>query len=182
MIVRAESCVAVSSIWLAKNTIASSMIANRRPKKTGATSANSTAAEPRWLRRNRRRIFPAGAAGEDIKATSRRGRNSSRGLPETDCRSVSSDADGTTRSVRQTLTMSDDRLTSDAGYFRAAPGVFCFGAFSLREPAATPDQVRGRLSLENARKRAQLDDLAPRAAAPEAWLESEPAWSIAVLK
>ena len=26
----------------------------------------------------------------------------------------------------------------------------CFDAFSLREPVPTPDQVRGRLSLENA--------------------------------
>jgi hypothetical protein len=28
--------------------------------------------------------------------------------------------------------------------------VFCFDAFSSREPVSTPDQVRGRLSLENA--------------------------------
>jgi hypothetical protein len=28
--------------------------------------------------------------------------------------------------------------------------IFCFDAFSLREPVSTPDQVRGRLSLENA--------------------------------
>jgi hypothetical protein len=28
--------------------------------------------------------------------------------------------------------------------------VFCFEACSLREPVPTPDQVRGRLSLENA--------------------------------
>jgi hypothetical protein len=27
---------------------------------------------------------------------------------------------------------------------------FYFDAFSLREPVSTPDQVRGRLSLENA--------------------------------
>ena len=31
-------------------------------------------------------------------------------------------------------------------------------------------------------RRAQLDDLVPAAAAPEAWLDSEPAWSIAALK
>ena len=67
MITRAESCVAVSSTWLAKNTSASSMVANRRAMKIGATSANSTTAEPRRLRRNRRRILPAGAAGEDIE-------------------------------------------------------------------------------------------------------------------
>jgi hypothetical protein len=30
--------------------------------------------------------------------------------------------------------------------------IFCFDAFSSREPASTPDQVRGRLSLENALK------------------------------
>ena len=29
---------------------------------------------------------------------------------------------------------------------------FCFDAFSSREPVSTPDQVRGRLSLENALK------------------------------
>jgi hypothetical protein len=27
---------------------------------------------------------------------------------------------------------------------------FCFDAFASREPVSTPDQVRGRLSLENA--------------------------------
>jgi uncharacterized protein (DUF1697 family) len=33
---------------------------------------------------------------------------------------------------------------------------FCFDAFSLREPVSTPDQVRGRLSLENATGRCEL--------------------------
>ena len=46
MIMRAESWVTVSSTWPAKNTIAVSMIANSSAKNTGATSANSTAAEP----------------------------------------------------------------------------------------------------------------------------------------
>lgn len=45
----------VSSTWLAKNMIAVSMMANNNAKKTGATSANSTAADPRRLPRNRRR-------------------------------------------------------------------------------------------------------------------------------
>ena len=70
MIRRAESCVTVSSTWLAKNTIAVSMIANSSAKNTGATSANSTAAEPRRLRRNRRKAFlkEAGeAAGDGIE-------------------------------------------------------------------------------------------------------------------
>ena len=57
MIMRAESCVTVSSTWPAKNTMAVSMIANSSAKNTGATSANSTAAEPRRLRRKRRSVF-----------------------------------------------------------------------------------------------------------------------------
>ena len=61
MIMRAEFWVMVSRTWLAKNTMAVSMIANSNAKNTGATSANSTAAEPPRLRRNRRRTFPAGA-------------------------------------------------------------------------------------------------------------------------
>jgi hypothetical protein len=55
--------------------------------------------------------------------------------------------------------MPDNRLTAHAGRFRAAP-----------EPM-------NRIDRED-----QLPDLAPAAAAPEAWLESEPAWLIAVLK
>src|ERR1700719_2830257 len=50
---RAESWVMVSSTWLAKNINPVSMIANSSAKNTGATRANSTAAEPRRLRRNR---------------------------------------------------------------------------------------------------------------------------------
>ena len=57
MIMRAEFWVMVSSTWPAKNTIAVSMIANNRAKNTGATRANSTAAEPRRLRRNRRKML-----------------------------------------------------------------------------------------------------------------------------
>src|SRR4051812_3994070 len=51
---RAESCVIGSSTWPAKNNRAVSMIANRSAKKTGATSANSSAADARRLRRKRR--------------------------------------------------------------------------------------------------------------------------------
>ena len=70
MIRRAEVCVTVSSTWPAKNTIAVSMIANSRAKNTGATSANSTASEPRRLRRNRRNRFRTEAleaAGDGIE-------------------------------------------------------------------------------------------------------------------
>src|SRR6266436_7978141 len=67
MIMRAESCVTVSSTWLAKNTSAVSRIANSSAKNFGATSANSTAAEPRRLRRNRRSAFPMEAMGEGIE-------------------------------------------------------------------------------------------------------------------
>src|SRR3954454_11018224 len=84
------------------------MIANRTPKNIGATSANSTTAEPPRLRRKRRRIFLAGAAGEDIEQTSGRGSNYRKELPETDCRSVSPDADKAPRCVKQSLTMSED--------------------------------------------------------------------------
>ncbi len=78
MIMRAESCVTVSSTWPAKNTIAVSMIANSSAKNTGATSANSTAAEPRRLRRNRRNAVlnePGAAAGDDIEQSLNRGGN-----------------------------------------------------------------------------------------------------------
>ena len=59
----------VSSTWPAKNTIAVSRIANSSAKNTGATSANSMAAEPRRLRRNRRNAVLnelGAAAGDDI--------------------------------------------------------------------------------------------------------------------
>jgi hypothetical protein len=36
------------------------------------------------------------------------------------------------------------------GHFENSSCAFLFDALSSREPAATPDQVRGRLSLENA--------------------------------
>jgi hypothetical protein len=61
--------VIVSSTWLAKNISAVSMIANSSAKNSGATSANSTTAEPRPLRRKRRnkvRNEAVGAAGGDI--------------------------------------------------------------------------------------------------------------------
>jgi hypothetical protein len=35
--------------------------------------------------------------------------------------------------------------------------IFCFDAFSSREPAPTPDQVRGHASLENALDRGLLN-------------------------
>src|SRR5476649_2817970 len=71
----------VSRIWLAKNTSAVSMIANSSAKNTGATSANSTAAEPLRLRRNRRNAFLTAAvepAGDDIDQSLRRRENNSR--------------------------------------------------------------------------------------------------------
>ena len=68
MIVRAESCVTVSSTWLAKNIIAISMIANSSPKNSGATSANSTAATPRRLRWKRRKAFLVAARDNGIDA------------------------------------------------------------------------------------------------------------------
>ena len=60
----------VSSTWPARNTIAVSMMANSSAKNTGATSANSIAAEPRRLRRNPRnavRNEPVAAADDDIE-------------------------------------------------------------------------------------------------------------------
>src|SRR5579863_773802 len=72
MIWRADSCVTVSRTWLAKNIRPVSMIANSSAKKTGATSANSTAADPLRLRRNRRNIFAVEAVratGDDIEKT-----------------------------------------------------------------------------------------------------------------
>src|SRR5882672_7676475 len=66
---RAESCVTVSSTWPAKKTMAVSMIANSSAKNTGATKANSTAAEPRRLRRNLRNALlteACEAAGDGI--------------------------------------------------------------------------------------------------------------------
>ena len=53
--------------------------------------------------------------------------------------------------------------------------VSCFDAFSLREPVSTPDQVRGRLSLENALAQAPLHCLhpsrRPRERAPQSLTE-----------
>jgi hypothetical protein len=43
--------------------------------------------------------------------------------------------------------------------------LFCFDALSLREPVSTPDQVQGRLSLENVSLTAQLQ-VAVEAKAP----------------
>lgn len=68
--------------------------------------------------------------------------------------------------------MSDDRLTPHAGRLRRHPESLVLTDFSTR----TGDRPKALWKLT------QLDDLAPAAAAPEAWLESEPAWSIAALK
>jgi hypothetical protein len=51
--------------------IAVSMIANSNAKKTGATSANSTAAEPRRLRRNRRKTLLVAVKVAGIEETLR---------------------------------------------------------------------------------------------------------------
>src|SRR5258708_2899403 len=70
MIMRADSCVMVSSTCPAKNKIAVSRIANSSAKNTGATRANSTTVAPRRLRRNRRNALRSEAreaADEDIE-------------------------------------------------------------------------------------------------------------------
>ena len=86
---RAESWVTVSSTWLAKNMVAVSMIANSNAKNTGATNANSIAADPRRLRRKQRNALLMGtldATGDDIEETPGRQQHSAgAGLPETDC-------------------------------------------------------------------------------------------------
>jgi hypothetical protein len=56
--------------------------------------------------------------------------------------------------------MPDDRMTSDASYIRAAPGVFCLTRFLYANRRPLRSKTRW--------KQAQLDDLAPAAAAPEA--------------
>src|SRR5437016_4098941 len=72
MIRRAESATAVSSVWLAKKTIAVSMIAKVRARNGAATSANSTAAAPSSRRaslifvRTRRRAAIASLAPRDL--------------------------------------------------------------------------------------------------------------------
>jgi hypothetical protein len=53
---------------------------------------------------------------------------------------------GTLPTSEANTALSAVEVKADAG--RAL--IFCFDAFSLREPVSTPDQVRGRLSLENA--------------------------------
>ena len=68
----------VSSTWPAKKMMAVSMIANSSAKNTGATRANSTAADPRRLRRNRRNALVTenvAAAGDDIEQSLNRGSN-----------------------------------------------------------------------------------------------------------
>src|ERR1044071_9474367 len=106
MMKRAESCVTVSRTWPAKNTIAVSMIANSRAKNIGATIANSTAAEPRRLRRKRRsalRVAASEDAGEGIGDPSG-GKWLPPALAETDCRSVSANPDRMVRWVKLALT------------------------------------------------------------------------------
>jgi hypothetical protein len=70
--------------------------------------------------------------------------------------------------------MPDDRRTSHASYSASCPepSVLTRFLYANRPP----------LRSKTLWKQGQFDDLAPAAAAPEAWLESEPAWSIAVLK
>src|SRR3954468_16965233 len=112
MIMRAESWVTVSSTWLAKNTMAVSMIANSNAKNTGATSANSTAAEPRRLRRKRRNAFARAAvqpAGDDIDQSSGE-KQLAQALPETDCRSVSRNRCRMHRAVNQSLTIFENAV------------------------------------------------------------------------
>jgi hypothetical protein len=87
--------------------MAVSMIANSSAKNTGATSANSTAAEPRRLRRKRRNAFRNVAvepAGDDIDQSSG-GKQLAKALPETDCRSVSRNRCRMHRAVNRRLTI-----------------------------------------------------------------------------
>jgi hypothetical protein len=78
----------VSSSWLAKNTMPVSMIANNSAKNTGATNANSTAADPRRLRRNRRNVFRTEAVearGDGIEKSQLAGMICPQELAESDC-------------------------------------------------------------------------------------------------
>src|SRR4051812_37307537 len=87
--------------------MAVSMIANSSAKNTGATSANSTAAEPRRLRRKRRNAFPRAAvepAGDDIDQSLGE-KQLAQALPETDCRSVSPNRCRMHRAVNRALTI-----------------------------------------------------------------------------
>src|SRR4051794_41654216 len=88
------------------------MMANSNAKNIGATSANSTAAEPRRLPRNRRNVARSVnlvGAGEGIKFPS--SSSSSNHLPcsiaETDCLSVSGDPHPAARAVKGALTAND---------------------------------------------------------------------------
>src|SRR4051812_3325469 len=115
MIMRAESWVTVSRTWPAKNTMAVSMIANSSAKNTGATSANSTAAEPRRLRRKRRSAFRAAAvepAGDDIDQSLGE-KQLAQALPETDCRSVSRNRCRMHRAVKRALTILATEFPAD---------------------------------------------------------------------
>src|SRR3954470_5942700 len=137
MIMRAESWVTVSSTWPAKNTIAVSMMANSSAKKTGATSANSTAAEPRRLRRKRRSAVLV-ATSEGIAHSS-----GATGLPsalaETDCRIVSPDRSRMHRSVNLGLTFLQAGKPVyrfvDRGHDRSGPVAHCDG-LAAAAPAA----------------------------------------------
>src|SRR3954447_4054562 len=106
---RAESCVIVSSTWPAKNIRAVSMIANRSAKNTGATSANSSAADARRLRRNCRsslRIEPVEEAGACMGSSGlERQIILSKGLAETRWESVSYDTDSMDGRFNVSLTM-----------------------------------------------------------------------------
>src|SRR4051812_47908469 len=86
------------------------MMANSSAKNIGATSANSTAAEPRRLPRNRRsmaRSVNLVGAGEGIKFPSSSSNHLPCSIAETDCLSVSGDPHPAARAVKDGLTAND---------------------------------------------------------------------------
>src|SRR3954454_3494242 len=88
------------------------MIANSSAKNTGATSANSTAAEPRRERRKRRSASLTVAVepiGDDIDRSSGE-KQLAQALAETDCRSVSRNRCRMHRAVNRALTIFGTRF------------------------------------------------------------------------
>src|SRR6185436_14846217 len=105
-----------SSSWPAKNTSAASIIANSIAKNNGATSANSTAVDPRRLRRNRRNTFlteTVAAAGDDIENPQTAAIVRLQELPESDCGSVSSNRSRAARPANRTLTLRSERVRAE---------------------------------------------------------------------
>src|SRR3954451_6671155 len=103
--------------------MAVSMIANSNAKNTGATSANSTAAEPRRLRRKRRNAFARAAvqpAGDDIDQSSGE-KQLAQALPETDCRSVSRNRCRMHRAVNRSLTFFRNAISGNGRDSLKAP-------------------------------------------------------------